>query len=209
MQIEVRDVAKHFNRRPIFDGISFDVGDGEVFGITGRNGAGKSTLLRIVAGVLAPSRGSVRWHHNGADIAHEQLYRHIGYVAPYLTLYEEFSAAENLELYARIRGTALDARTIAAMLDRVGLPTDRRDPIRAFSSGMKQRMKLLFALVHQPPVLLFDEPISNLDADGMRTVYEIVDEQRARGCVIIATNDAEDIARCDRTCDVHGRSATH
>ncbi len=209
MQIDVQDVAKHFNRRPIFQGVTFTVEDGEVFGITGRNGAGKSTLLRIVAGVLAPSRGSVAWRSADAVIAPEELYRHIGYVAPYLTLYEEFSAAENLRLYARIRGIAITDTRIAAMLERIGLPPDRKDPIRAFSSGMKQRMKLLFALVHEPPVLLLDEPVSNLDADGMRTVYALVDEQRSRGCVIIATNDAEDIARCDRTYDVPSISTPH
>ncbi|MBE0643147.1 MAG: ABC transporter ATP-binding protein [Bacteroidetes bacterium] len=202
MRVVAEHVSKKFNRRPVFKDLSFTVEPGEVFGITGRNGSGKSTLLRIVGGLLSPSGGSLRYSSGGSDVKPELLHRQIGYVAPYLTLYEEFSAQENIALYARIRGLAFTSRDAQALLERVGLPLDRKDPIRAFSSGMKQRMRLVFAILHQPPLLLLDEPISNLDAQGMSTVYGIVADFRARGTVIIATNDAEDIARCDRTISV-------
>lgn len=202
MRIEIRNVGKRFNRRPVFEAVSFDVGPGDVVGITGKNGAGKSTLLRIIGGVLSPTTGTVTYIENGTAIPPERLHSRIGYVAPYLTLYEEFSAEENLRLYARIRGHALDRSHARELIARVGLPVDRRDPIHSFSSGMKQRMKLLFATVHEPPVLLLDEPVSNLDADGMDVVYRIVEAQRVRGCVVIATNDASDIAHCDRTVDI-------
>ncbi|MBN1447499.1 MAG: ABC transporter ATP-binding protein [Bacteroidetes bacterium] len=204
MHVTAEAVSRRFNRRPVFADVSFTVSPGEVFGIVGRNGSGKSTLLRIVGGLLSPSSGTMRYSLNGTDVEGEKLHRHIGYVAPYLVLYEEFSAAENLALYARIRGRRLPDGAIEALLERVGLPTDRTDPIRAFSSGMKQRMRLLFAILHEPPLLLLDEPISNLDVDGMTVVYDIVEEYRRRGAVIIATNDAEDIARCDRTFRVEG-----
>ncbi len=202
MRVTAEHISKKFNRRAVFKDVSFTVEPGEVFGITGRNGSGKSTLLRIAGGLLTPSGGGMRYALDGKEIAHERLHRHIGYVAPYLTLYEEFSAEENIALYARIRGLRFARADAQALLERVGLPLDRRDPIRAFSSGMKQRMRLVFAILHEPPLLLLDEPISNLDAQGMAVVYELVQEFRARGTVIIATNDAEDIAHCDRSISV-------
>ena len=96
----------------------------------------------------------------------------------------------------------LGTRDCAALLVGVGLPLDRRDPIRSYSSGMQQRMKLLFAVMHRPPLLLLDEPTSNLDSDGIAAVYRLVEEGRKRGAVIIATNDAVDIRRCDATISV-------
>jgi heme exporter protein A len=202
MRISVAAVSKQFNRRNIFRDLSFEVQPGEVFGITGRNGSGKSTLLKIIAGVLSPSAGSVVYTRDGVAVDPERVYRHIGFAAPYLTLFEEFSASENIEIFARIRSIPVDRARVRTLLDRVGLPADREDPIRAFSSGMKQRMKLIFAILHEPPVLLLDEPVSNLDAEGMETVYSIIDEHRRGGTVIVATNDASDIARCDRTVHV-------
>ncbi|MFZ1728843.1 MAG: ABC transporter ATP-binding protein [Bacteroidota bacterium] len=202
MKVVAEQISKKFNRRSIFKDVSFTVEPGEVFGITGRNGSGKSTLLRIVGGLLSPSGGSMHFSNGDTDVSLEDLHRHIGYVAPYLTLYEEFSAEENIALYSRIRGLKYSASDAQELLERVGLPVDRKDPIRAFSSGMKQRMRLVFAILHKPPLLLLDEPISNLDAQGMATVYALVAEFRARGTVIIATNDAEDIAQCDRSISV-------
>jgi heme exporter protein A len=199
VQVEASDILKKFNRRPVFAPVSFDLAPGEVFGITGRNGSGKSTLLRIVGGLLAPSNGNITYRIDGRELDREKLHHVIGYAAPYLTLFEEFSAAENIELFASIRGLPLARGEARDLLTRVGLPTDRRDPIRAFSSGMKQRLKLIFAVMHRPPLLLLDEPISNLDSDGVAAVYELVRAHRALGSVIIATNDASDIAQCDRT----------
>lgn len=202
MRVDAEHISKRFNRRAVFKDISFSIEKGEVFGITGRNGSGKSTLLRIVGGLLTSSGGVLRYTLDGVTIVPERLHQYIGYVAPYLTLYEEFSAEENIALYARIRGLAYRRRDAQELLARVGLPVDRPDPIRAFSSGMKQRMRLVFAVLHRPPLLLLDEPISNLDTDGMRIVYELVAEFRAQGSVIIATNDQDDIAQCDRTISV-------
>lgn len=205
MHVAAEAVSRKFNRRPVFADVSFEVAPGEVFGITGRNGSGKSTLLRIIGGLLTPSSGRMRYRQGDTEVDAEKLHPLIGYAAPYLVLYEEFNAAENLALYARIRGITLTPGQIDALLQRVGLPVDRKDPIRSFSSGMKQRMKLLFAMFHRPPLLLLDEPISNLDSEGMAVVYDLVSEHRKRGSVIIATNDAEDIAQCDRTFRVEGR----
>ncbi len=198
MQIAVRNVTKSFHRSRILNDVSFDVSAGEVVGITGRNGSGKSTLLKIVAGLLQPNSGSVEYTRDGAKLPMEVLHEHLGFVAPYLQLFDEFSAEENLAFYADARGLRLSREDLRARIEGVGLPPGRKDPIRAFSSGMKQRMKLLFATIHDPSFLLLDEPISNLDADGIAAVYTIVSRQRKQGCVIIASNDQSDVDQCDR-----------
>ena len=167
MNVQVNGIAKKFNRNAIFSDVDFEVRPGEVFGITGRNGSGKSTLLKMLGGILTPSKGTIAYRLDGAEVTREQLHRHIGYVAPYLVLYEEFSAEENIRLFASIRGLSKNDIDPAALLERVGLPASRKDPIRAFSSGMKQRMKQIFAIMHRPSLLLLDEPISNLDTDGI------------------------------------------
>ena len=196
-RIEVQDLTRRFGRRELFAGISFRVEHGQVCAITGRNGSGKSTLMKIIAGLLSPSAGSVEYHLDGHPLDPRTLHRHIGYAAPYLTLYEEFNALENLELYARIRGLPLERNRFHALLERSGLPLHRSDPIRSFSSGMKQRMKLLFALLHEPPFLFLDEPATNLDSDGVTLVHECMREQRQRGLVLLASNDPQDLAQAD------------
>jgi len=202
VRVLANNIGKKFNRRTIFTALTFEAVPGEVLGIVGKNGSGKSTLLRIIGGILSPSTGSMQYMLKGRSVHRDELYSMVGYVAPYLTLYEEFSAMENLQLYARIRGMRLSRDDARESLSRIGLPSDRRDPIRAYSSGMKQRMKLLFAVMHRPPLLLLDEPVSNLDSDGVEAAYGIVDEFRRQSTVIIATNDAGDIAHCDRIISV-------
>jgi heme exporter protein A len=199
MRIFVEKVSRQFNRRTIIKDVSFEVQKGEVFGLTGKNGSGKSTLLKIIAGTLSPSKGAVQYSRNGNLVRSDRIFEQIGFVAPYLALYDEFSAVENIRLYCSVRGVRFSPDVADTLLRKVGLPVDRKDPIRSYSSGMKQRMKMIFAILHRPPVLLLDEPISNLDADGIEMVYSIVREWKEEGVVIIATNDASDIALCDRT----------
>ena len=137
--------------------------------IAGRNGSGKSTLVKIICGVLTPSAGTVTV---SADDAGDQfaVKARIGLVAPYLEVYEEFSAMENLHLSMTLRGFTPDDDRARSLLERVALDPQRTDPVRGFSSGMKQRLKYAMALIHRPPVLILDEPMSNLDADGIAIV---------------------------------------
>ena len=181
-----------FSRRTIFSGISFSVSGSGVVLIAGRNGSGKSTLVKIVCGVLTPTAGSARIE---SDDARDQFSRKalIGMVAPYLQLYEEFSAMENLRMSMRLRGYRSADELSRGLLDRVALDANRKDPVRGFSSGMKQRLKYAMALVHRPSILVLDEPMSNLDADGTAIVRSIMEEQRTAGILVVATNDLSDI----------------
>ncbi len=191
-------LQKVFNRRKIFSGIEFSVQGGDALSVTGRNGAGKSTLMKIIAGVLAPTKGTLALEVGGEKISDAERHRYLGFVSPYLQLYDEFSGVENLELFCEVRGVEAD---IHGLLQRVNLQARKNDLLRTYSSGMRQRLKYAFALLHQPPVLLLDEPTSNLDDEGKATVRAIIEEQRRHGLVIVATNDEDDRALCNH--EVH------
>lgn len=205
LQLTIRGLRKSFSRRVVFEDIDISVSEGETLLIAGRNGSGKSTLVKILCGVLSPSRGTVELTGAGKldEFAHKALF---GLVAPYLQLYDEFSAMENLGLAASLRGLRFDARLHEQLLLRVALDPRRTDPVHGFSSGMKQRLKYALALAHQPRILILDEPMSNLDADGMSIVRGIMHEQRNRGLLVVATNDLTDIDIHERKVDLNARS---
>jgi heme exporter protein A len=191
-----------FNRRVIFDGVHFALGEMQTLLISGRNGAGKSTLVKIIAGVLTPTAGSVTVSGPGSDgiFGVRSL---LGLVSPYLALYEEFSAEENLKQIAAIRGLPYDRDVAHDLLRRVALFQRKDDPVRTYSSGMKQRARYAAALLHRPPVLILDEPMSNLDTDGVAIVREVMAEHRRDGILIVATSDLSDVDRFDERVDLN------
>jgi len=196
--VRADDVGKTFNRKIIFQGLSFELARGGSLAITGRNGSGKSTLIKIIAGVLSPTSGSVSILANGKALDEAERKEHLGLVSPYLQLYDEFTALENIEILSRIRGVAgVDHDRVRMLLTLFGLWERRNDWLRVYSSGMKQRLKYVFALVHRPTVLILDEPSANLDADGISAVRHILREQTEQGILIVATNDAAEAKWCD------------
>ena len=128
-----------------------------------------------------------------------------GLVSPYLQLFDEFSAVENLSIAMGIRGLPFDPAAADGLLERVAIYPRRHDPVRTYSSGMKQRAKYAFALIHTPPVLVLDEPMSNLDGDGTAVVRAVMAEQRRRGILVVATNDMSDIETYDGRIDLNER----
>lgn len=192
------DVAQRFQHRTIFSGVSLALTNGQTLGVTGHNGSGKSTLVKILCNVLTPTQGTLQLVVGNIPVAWEELYRHIGFVSPYLTLYEEFTAMEHAKINADLRCIPFDEEITVAMLAMLKLDHRRHDDIKTYSSGMKQRMKYALALLHNPAVLLLDEPMTNLDHEGMGTVEHIVARQTQRGGgVIIATNDERDKVLCN------------
>jgi heme exporter protein A len=191
-----------FDRRVVFDGVRFVLAGMQTLLISGRNGAGKSTLVKIIAGVLTPTAGSVIVSGPGSDgiFGVQSL---LGLVSPYLALYEEFSAEENLKHIAAIRGLQYDREVAHDLLRRVALLPRKDDPVRTYSSGMKQRAKYAAALLHRPPLLILDEPMSNLDTDGVAIVREVMAEHRREGLLIVATNDLSDVDRFDERVDLN------
>ncbi|MFZ1979150.1 MAG: ABC transporter ATP-binding protein [Bacteroidota bacterium] len=193
--LSAQSLGKKFNRRTIIDNISFSLTAPSSLALTGKNGSGKSTLCKMIAGILEPSSGSVSIRREGHISPASQS---IGFVAPYLNLYDEFTAAENIRFLSRIRSRLLDEKRFQTLMEQVDLWKRRGDEVGTFSSGMKQKLKYVFALVHEPPILILDEPASNLDDDGIRFVGNVIEEQKQNSLLIIATNDADESLQCSQ-----------
>jgi heme exporter protein A len=197
-RLTAENLAKRFGRRVLFRGLSLVVEGGRSLAVTGANGAGKSTLLRVLAGVLRPSAGQVKLHCDGRVVPRDEHPLRAGFVAPYLHVYEGFSARENLRFLAQARRLPDTAVRIDRVLGRVGLAARADDRVRDFSSGMKQRVKYAAALLFAPPLLLLDEPAANLDEAGLAMVGSVTEEWRDAGrLLLVATNSPETAARCD------------
>lgn len=203
LSVNAEGIEKRYNRRKIFSNINFTLHEKESMAITGRNGSGKSTLLKIIAGVLSPTKGDISLSVGNKDIPMHDWFTRVGFVAPYLRMYEEFTAAENLRLFSKIRGLSFSENAMFELLRRVNLFDRRNDYVRTYSSGMKQRLKYVFALIHEPPVLLLDEPLSNLDDEGIATVRQIISGQKDKGILIIATNEKQDAELCKEIIDLN------
>jgi len=176
--------------------VSFELSPGDSIAITGKNGSGKSTLVKIIAGLLGKSSGNVTLRINDEEINTDSIYKHIGFVSPYLNLYDEFTGYENLKICSDIRG--FNDAGINDVLKRVGLYERRNDLLKIYSSGMKQRLKLAFGIMHNPLLLILDEPTSNLDSDGVGIVDDIAGEYKRDHMLIIATNDEHERALCGK-----------
>jgi len=191
-------IGKRFGRRVLFRNLSFVLEGGRTLAVTGANGSGKSTLLKIIGGILRPTKGSVALHLNGQAVDDAERPLQTGFVAPYLNVYDGFSARENLAFLARVRCLPEAARRITDVLDQVDLTPRADDLVGTYSSGMKQRVKYAAALLAEPPLLLLDEPTANLDAEGLAMVDRIVAYQREAGrLLLVATNVPAEAARCD------------
>ncbi len=195
--VEALELNKSFGRRLIFNDLQFRFDKSGVYGISGPNGSGKSTLVKIIAGILGASKGKIVHKMNDQEIAEERLHDHIGFVSPYLVLYEEFSTYENLKLFAEIRGVKFNKETVDYLLNKFLLYKRKDDLLKTYSSGMKQRVKFIFALMHSPQLLILDEPTSNLDDEGKNSVYELVREEGQKNIVLIASNEIHDLELCN------------
>ena len=205
LSLEATGIKKVFNRRTVFDNVSFSISSRQTLLITGRNGSGKSTLVKIISDVLSPTDGEMVVRE-GETTLKENRSELLGLVSPYLQLYEEFSAEENLWYTIALRGKKPDVTQIHSLLKKVFLLNRKDDPVRTYSSGMKQRLKYAFALAHSPRILILDEPTSNLDAEGIAMVKEIMNEHCETGILIVATNDLSDVERFDIQVDLNAKN---
>ena len=194
MQITLNNVGKRFNREWIFRHCSYKFVSGKSYAITGSNGSGKSTLLQVIAGSLTHNEGTIEVTAlQTQTINNEQLYQHISIAAPYLELVEEMSAREMLEFHAQFKPLVLP---IAEALQIVGLEKATDKQIRYYSSGMKQRLKLAQAFFSNTPILLLDEPTTNLDADGIALYHHLIDNYTSGKLIIVSSNDAQEYDFC-------------
>jgi len=194
IRVSFSDVAKRYDLRVVFRSVSGEAVPGKVLVITGPNGSGKSTLLSILCGLLRPTRGEITYHEDGHVVERDAWRRHLGVVAPAMAVYEELDAMENLCFFARVRGMGPAEDRCRECLELVGLDPDRRTPVRGYSTGMAQRLKIAQALLHDPALLFLDEPGSNLDPAGKDWLENYVGGLEEAGkTVVLATNDRREM----------------
>ena len=190
--LRAEGLARRFGGMTVLESVDLAVDAGEAVVLLGPNGAGKTTLLRILALLLAPSGGRLLLFGSDATRAPAALRRRIGYVGHEISCYPELSAAENLAFYARLFGISDAPTRIARLLAWAGLDGAGRRPVRAYSRGMGQRLALARALLHEPDLLLLDEPFSGLDPDAVERLQQQLLELRAAGhSILLATHDVE------------------
>ncbi|MEM8534096.1 MAG: ATP-binding cassette domain-containing protein [Chloroflexota bacterium] len=193
LQLKLTDIALNYGARNVFSGVDLTLNPGEVLVVSGSNGSGKSSLLRVLCGLQRPSSGAVYYAIGGQIYTPDQATWLIGWVAPDLHLYRELTAIENLQFFAQVRGIQRSIAELESLLEELGLGGRGHDLLAAYSSGMTQRLRYAYALLHQPPVLLLDEPTVTLDERGAAVVEQVVLRQRERGISIIATNDPREL----------------
>lgn len=193
LRLELTNVSLDYGARRVLAGITLALRGGETLVVAGPNGSGKSTLLRVLCGLQRPTGGHV--HYQIGDQRHrpQEAPWLVGWVAPDLQLYRELTALENLRFFALVRGLHRTTAELEALLEQVGLGGRGDDLLAAYSSGMAQRLRYAYALLHHPPVLLLDEPTVTLDERGAALVEEVVTRQRERGITVIATNDPREL----------------
>lgn len=196
--IRAQGLTRGFGRLRVLQNIDLEAATGELLLVTGHNGSGKSTLLRCLAGLMAPQRGTIACQVEGRELDVESRRLAVGFVSPDLELYSELTTAENLAFTARLRG--IDEERGDELLDQLGLPHDRLTG--ALSSGMRQRLRWAWALLHRPKILLLDEPLQNLDAPGRRDVSKLLDEHLGDGLAVVANPDRLELPHVARHLDL-------
>jgi ABC-type multidrug transport system ATPase subunit len=205
MRIILSDCGKRFNRDWIFRHLNYEFLPGETYAITGANGSGKSTLLQVLSGSMATSEGKIHWNLSSHNVDEEKVHQSISIAAPYLEVIEEMTAIEFLEFHKYFKPLIAGLR-IKDIVELVGLEKAAHKQIRYYSSGMKQRVKLAQAFFSDVPVLLLDEPCTNLDTTGIALYHQLVSSY-AKGktiivTIIVSSNDEVEYSFCNHVISI-------
>jgi ABC-type multidrug transport system ATPase subunit len=200
MRITLIDAGKRFNREWIFRHLHYEFSRARSYAITGPNGSGKSTLLQAIAGAIGISEGKLEYY-GGAAIPDDQVFRSISLAAPYLELIEEMTVTEFLAFHQQFK-PFLPSFEAESIISRLGLQQASHKQIRYYSSGMKQRVKLAQAIFSDTPVVLLDEPCTNLDAEGIALYRQLVKEYCSGRLLIVSSNDVQEYDFCEKTLSI-------
>jgi ABC-type multidrug transport system ATPase subunit len=194
--ITLQNIGRRFNRDWIFRGINHTFSSARIYAILGPNGSGKSTLFQVLNGSLAPSAGQINYFFEDRAVAIEEVYQHLSLAAPYLELIEEFSLNEMIDFHFKFKPykNGMDRDEVMNLL---ALPGSQNKLIKYFSSGMKQRLKLALAFCSDTPMLMLDEPTSNLDIQGIDWYLNLVQKFAEGRLTIICSNQEHEYSFCD------------
>ncbi|MCH5600333.1 ABC transporter ATP-binding protein [Niabella ginsengisoli] len=201
MTIQLHNAGKRYNRDWIFRGLTYDFHTGSHYAITGPNGSGKSTLLQILSGAVTINEGTCTFALNNQIIAPEKIYNNISYCAPYLELVEEFTLTELLNFHQSFK-PFLNKLSTDFIANEVQLEHAQNKKISEYSSGMKQRAKLAQCIFSDTPLVLLDEPCTNLDAAGIDLYNYLVHKYCANRLVIVSSNDKQEYGFCNEVMDI-------
>ena len=190
--IEAKSLKKRFGRNKLFKDVSFSLGVGDSLSITGPNGSGKSTLLKIIAGLQSPTGGNVNYRSGEEIFQPVDLIDLIGFTSPLINPYDDLTGMENINFIMKEKKEG----PVIAMLEKFNLAEHKDKKVRFYSSGMKQRLKLIITLLNDPLILLLDEPGTNMDRKGKDEIYSYLELIRKEKLIIIATNDKEEENLC-------------
>ncbi|MEO9021672.1 MAG: ATP-binding cassette domain-containing protein [Ginsengibacter sp.] len=201
MRIDLAKVGKRFNTEWIFRNLNFQFIEGKKYAIIGPNGSGKSTLLQIVSGASVFNEGSISYQENGHLLSPEKIFQKISFAAPYLEVIEEMTLTEFFSFHHNMKGwlPAVDTQQIISFLS---LEKAAHKQIRYFSSGMKQRVKLAQAIFSDVPAVLLDEPLTNLDEEGITLYHALIGKYCEGRLVIVSSNDKKEYSFCDAIIDI-------
>ena len=200
MKITLTDAGKRFNREWIFRHLHYEFIAGRSYAITGANGSGKSTLLQAIAGAIGISEGKIAYGAD-ADVPPDQVFQYLSIAAPYLEVIEEMTATEFLLFHGSFKPFLPDC-PVKDILSRVGLAGAANKQIRYYSSGMRQRVRLAQAIFSDTPLVLLDEPCTNLDKDGIDLYQQLIEDHCRGRMVIVSSNDVQEYAFCEKVINI-------
>lgn len=195
MEIILENVGRRFNQEWIFRKINYNLVQGESYAILGPNGSGKSTLLQVLSGSLSVSEGQISYRSGGRSIELESIFQYLSLATPYLELIEEFTLVELIAFHFKFK-QAIDGWDALRMIEYLGLERSKDKEIRYFSSGMKQRVKLLLACCTETPILLLDEPTTNLDEQGIAWYHQLIERFSINRLVVVCSNQPIEYSFC-------------
>jgi heme exporter protein A len=200
--LHAEHLVKRYDRKLIFNKVSISINPAESLAITGANGSGKSTLLKILAAISSPTSGTVTLRHAQKTLEKTERFRYIGFVAPYLQFYDELTGFENIVFSLRAKGLTPDMIYLNRLFEHFTLRAAKEKLVKNYSSGMTQRLRFIQALAARPPFLFLDEPTVTLDQHGISQLWSLIDELRSNLILVVASNDASDVAQCQRTLSI-------
>ena len=201
MTISLKDAGKRFRLDWIFRGLDAELEAGQRIAVLGPNGSGKSTLLKVLSGHLSLSRGKIQHLSGDRPIDPDLIYQQVSYAAPYIELIEELTLEEAIRFHTSLK-PLLPGMSVQELYALLELPKARHKEIRFFSSGMKQRVKLALAICSDTPLLMLDEPTTNLDVQATAWYQQMVDRYSRDRLLIIASNDPSDLELCTRKINI-------